>query len=520
MSVDREHAWDEAPTALLTLDRDGTVVDANATFLEWVGRARADVVGRARLSQLLSVGGRIYWETHLAPMLHADGRAEEVALELRGPDGRLPVLLTAVVTPFPAPPGTAPVVQVALSSARERSRYERELLAARRAAEDAAGRTRVLQEVTSALSGAVGVAGVVQALLDAATTRLGAAAATFWRWDRSAGPVAYATSGEEPGDAPPPAVDPGLRMATADGERVVVPAHGQSRLRGLLSLAPRRDPGMDPLDLDFLTAVGQQAGLALDRAQMFERHAAVAHELQRSLLATTVPQDPRFDVATSYRPGVETLEVGGDFYDAFLVDDDVLAVVVGDVVGRGLPAASAMGQLRSAVRAVAGPDVGPAALVSRLDRFVHQVPAAASATLAYAEVRLSTGHVRLACAGHLPPVLLPARGAPGLVWEGRSTPLGLVLPSGRSEAELRLEPGDRVLLYTDGLVERRHQSLRDGLGVLVGRAAAAGALAPAEAVQTLTDGFLQDQRGHDDVCVLLLTWHGEGGAPTAAPTAG
>ncbi|MPV88631.1 SpoIIE family protein phosphatase, partial [Georgenia ruanii] len=519
VSADRDRAWDQVPTALLTLDRDGTVVDANATFLGWVGRERADVVGRTRLSQLLSVGGRIYWETHLAPMLHADGRAEEVALELRGPDGRLPVLLTAVVTPFPPPPGTAAVVQVAMSGARERSRYERELLAARRAAEDAARRTRVLQEVTSALSGAVGVAGVVRALLDAATTRLWASAATFYRWDPGAGPVPYAASGEAPGDAPPPAVDPKLRAAAADGERLVVPAHGQSRLRGLLSLAPRDDPGTDPFDLDFLTAVGQQAGLALDRAEMFERHAAVAHELQRSLLATTAPQDPRVDIATSYRPGVETLEVGGDFYDAFLVDDDVLAVVVGDVVGRGLPAASAMGQLRSAVRAVAGPDVGPAALVSRLDRFVHQVPAAAAATLAYAEVRLSTGHVRFTCAGHLPPVLLPARGRPGLVWEGRSTPLGVVLPAGRSEAELWLAPGDRVLLYTDGLVERRHQSLRDGLDVLVSRAAAAGMFAPAEAVQTLTDGFLQDQRGHDDVCVLLLAWHGAGRARTEDPSA-
>jgi serine/threonine-protein kinase RsbW len=154
-------------------------------------------------------------------------------------------------------------------------------------------------------------------------------------------------------------------------------------------------------------------------------------------------------------------------------------------------------------------------LVSRLDRFVQQVPATASATLVYGEVELSTGRLRYTCAGHLPPVLLPARGRPRLVWEGRSTPLGLVLPDGRVEGELRLEPGDQVLLYTDGLVERRRQSLREGLDVLVHRAATATMALPPEAVQTLTDSFLQDQRGHDDVCVLLLAWHGGPRLPVA-----
>ena len=130
--------WHVSPSGLLVLDADGTVVEANRTFLDWVGRGHAEVVGRVRLSELLSVGGRIYWETHLSPMLHVDGRADEVALELRTPAGRMPVLLTAVVE------GTDPAervvgrVHVALSSARERSRYERELLAARRAADRSA----------------------------------------------------------------------------------------------------------------------------------------------------------------------------------------------------------------------------------------------------------------------------------------------------------------------------------------------------------------------------------------------
>ena len=186
--------------------------------------------------------------------------------------------------------------------------------------------------------------------------------------------------------------------------------------------------------------------------------------LQRALLTTHLPVDDRFSVTTEYRPGVQSLEVGGDWYDAFLLDDHVLAVTVGDVVGRGLHAATAMGQLRSAVRAVSGPGVGPATLLRRLDRFVRQAGVGFMATLAYAEIDLVTGQVRYACAGHLPPLRLTAGGAHEFLWDGRSTPLGI--GSGRTEASAALDPGDLLVLYTDGLVERRDRSLLDGLEVL------------------------------------------------------
>ena len=169
-STARAEAWDAVPCALVVLGRDGTVLDANGTFLDWVGRERSDVVDRLRLSQLLSVGGRIYWETHLSPLLLVEERVDEVALELAGPSGRLPVLLTARVV---TTDGGA-TVQAVLVSARERSRYERELVAAKAAAEASAARIRMLLEVTSALSGAVGVENVVSALLSAATGPLGA----------------------------------------------------------------------------------------------------------------------------------------------------------------------------------------------------------------------------------------------------------------------------------------------------------------------------------------------------------
>src|SRR3954447_481906 len=489
---------------------DGTVVDANDTLLAWLGRDRDDVVGHASLQDLLAVGGRIYWETHLSPLLHVDGRFDEVALELTTVDGRLPVVVSAVVRPG-GQDGSPDVALVAIHAARERSRYERELRSARAAAERAAGQLRALQHVTAALSSALGVNGVGEALLAAATGPLGAAAATL----RLAGPEGDLGAGRVltvPAEgAPPPVPEDAGRQRAAEvrDDRVVVPLHGLSTLRGVLSLAPSSDAGADPLDLEVLTAVGQQAGLALDRALLYEQSASVAHELQRSLLAIDLPDDPRFAVATTYRPGVEMLEVGGDWYDVFLATEGVLSVSVGDVVGRGLVAASAMGQLRSAVRAVAGPDAGPHTLLSRLDRFVEHVEAAGMATLAYAELDLATGELRYACAGHPPPLLIPLEGEPRLLWAGRSTPLGAFSrPQHRAEARVRLQEGDRVLLYTDGLVERRDRALDEGLRLLQQAAGHRPDQQLDDTVQHLTRTMLRDESTLDDVCVLLLAWNG------------
>ncbi|MEE6295991.1 SpoIIE family protein phosphatase [Georgenia wangjunii] len=505
----RADAWEASPCGLLTLRPDGTIVDANATFLAWAGRGRSDLVGHVRLSQLLSVGGRIYWETHLSPMLHADGRVEEIAVELSGPDGRMPVLLTAVVV-TPAP-GAEPVVRVVLSGARERSRYERELLAARREAEHAGARTQVLQRATAALSRAGGTDAVVRAVLEAAEADLGARAAAVWMAAPAGGLVLAATTTGADDPGPPPSVSSADEGARVVGGRVVVPLRGRSRLHGVFAVLPREDPAAEPLDLDVLGAVAQQAGLALDRSLLHEQSSQVAHELQRALITARTPLDPRFVLATTYRPGVADLEVGGDWYDGFLVEDDLLAVVVGDVVGRGLSAAIAMGQLRSAVRAVAAPGLGPAGVLSHLDRFVQQVDAAVSATVVYAEVALRTGHVRYACAGHLPPLLVPGDGDARLVWGGRSRPLGVATAgSERAEDELTLAPGDQLLLYTDGLVERRDRSLRVGLEVLTDTADAVRGLPPGESVEAMTSRLLLDEETSDDVCVLLLAWSGAG----------
>ncbi len=273
------------PCGLLTLTLDGTVLDANETFLAWVGRDAAEL-GHLRLHEVLAVGARIFWETHLSPLLHVEGRLDEVALELRSTGGRLPVLLSAVA----APDGR--LVRAAVSSAGERVRYERELQAARAAAERSAARVAALQAVTAALSDALGVDAVVEALLDAATGPLGGAAATVWLSGPDGG-LHPSSRGEQA--PPPPAIAALLqaREAVPDGDRVVVALHGNVALRGALSVAPATDAAAEPPDLDVLGAVGRQGGLALDRARLHEHTASVARELQHSLLAVDPPADAR-----------------------------------------------------------------------------------------------------------------------------------------------------------------------------------------------------------------------------------
>ncbi len=500
--------WHSAPCGLLVLDADGIVTAANRTLLGWVDRTAAEVLGRVRFGDLLSVGGRIYWETHLAPRLRLQGDLDEVTVELRRPSGRVPVLLSAVA----APGGDR--VDVALSTARERVRFERELRAAREQAQQANTRLQALQAVTAALSGAVGVVGVADALLTAALGTLGAPGAALWTVQEGHLHL-HATRGgaAAPGPAVPGGVVDAPRWAAG---RLDVPLHGGSGLRGLLSLS-RSAPVSAP-ELEVFTAIGQQAGLALDRAHLNERSADVAHHLQHAMVAVDPPPDPRYAVGATYRAGVEMLEVGGDWYDVFTVGLDVLGVVVGDVVGRGLAAASAMGQLRSAVRAVAEPGLGPAGVLTRLDRFVAQVPDAQMATVAYVELDLAGGVLRYACAGHPPPLLVTGQADDRYLWGGRSTPLGTGRDGvPRTEADLQLRRGDRVLLYTDGLVERRDRGLDEGMGALARAVDAVRDRPPAGLVDAVTAVMLAGEEVSDDVCTVLLAWSAGGGQQTPHP---
>lgn len=245
--------------------------------------------------------------------------------------------------------------------------------------------------------------------------------------------------------------------------------------------------------------------LAEENADLYERERGVARTLQASLLAGEPPRDDRFALVAHYSPAGDTLEVGGDWHDAIRLDDDRVAIVVGDVVGRGIDAAATMGQLRSAVRALAGTQLPPARLLDHLDTFVEQVEFAWMATVLYADVDLATGRVRYASAGHLPPLAIQPGEPPRLLWEGRSTPLGAQLAGGeREDGELALRSGGRLLLFTDGLVERRDRSVDDGLAQLVDEVSARRGISLGSLAEEVPRALTAGGSGEDDLCLLAF----------------
>ena len=237
-----------------------------------------------------------------------------------------------------------------------------------------------------------------------------------------------------------------------------------------------------------------------------EREREVALTLQRALLAGALPEDPRCAIVARYRPAVATLEVGGDWYDAFRIDDDHVGIAVGDVVGRGIVPASATGHLRSALRALGSAGFGPGQVIEQLDRLVDTFEPGRMATVAIAVLDLAEGRVRFSCAGHPPPLLAEPGRAPEMLWDGRGAPLGAYpTPRPRPEYEVAAAAGSRLLLYTDGLVERRDRSLDAGFDQLLSVVGEREG-APLDGVlDDVLAALLADQPTEDDVCVLGVT---------------
>ncbi|HEU4349593.1 MAG TPA: SpoIIE family protein phosphatase [Actinoplanes sp.] len=313
--------------------------------------------------------------------------------------------------------------------------------------------------------------------------------------DQLADRVAAVIASGEPHFAAPDDLDRGC---------AVLPLTARGPVLGTLAL---RMPAAtrSVADTAFLTDLADRAGLALENARLYEQERAIARTLQRSLLAGDLPSDSRFTVETHYQAAAQDLEVGGDWFDAFMISADKLAVVVGDVVGRGIDAATTMGQLRSAIRALASAENGPATLLRRLDRFVDRVESARMATVAYAELDLGNGVMTYACAGQLPPLLHEPATAPRFLMDGRSAPLGSRAGKReRVEQKVKLSAGSRLLLYTDGLVERRTRPIDRGLEVL----AVEWARRLDSPMPGITAGIADTLVGRehsDDVCLLCLT---------------
>jgi serine phosphatase RsbU (regulator of sigma subunit) len=212
-------------------------------------------------------------------------------------------------------------------------------------------------------------------------------------------------------------------------------------------------------DLSFVEELAQRAAVAIDNAHLHSETRQAATRLQRAVLPAELQSPPGWRMSGYYSPSGRT-EVGGDFYDVIPVGDEVV-LFVGDVMGRGVSAAAAMAQIRAAVRAYVAIDTSPENVLSRLDSMFEMYDVADLVTLVYLVAEPSRDLVRMINAGHPPPVLLRADGQVAETPEEVAMPLG-VGPVERVATELTVRAGDTVLLFTDGLIERRDEDIDRG----------------------------------------------------------
>jgi PAS domain S-box-containing protein len=287
---------------------------------------------------------------------------------------------------------------------------------------------------------------------------------------------------------------------------VVLPLVADNRVLGVLALVFREPLQLDDDDRSVLSTLRDLAAHALLRAERYANERNVAQTLQQSLLPRLVEVTDRCKVAVRYEPAVDRLAVGGDWYDALALEPGRLAVMVGDVVGRGLNAAASMGQLRSALGALAAGSDRPGVVLEMLDRFAERIDGGEAATVAFAVLDTACGTMRYACAGHPPPLLLAPGEPPRFLLDGRSWPLGIgVRNRRRAEAAVRLRPGSALVFYTDGLVERRHDPFDQRLAQLAEVAADGPIDDPAALCDRLFDRLVGDER-RDDVAALGLVY--------------
>jgi serine phosphatase RsbU (regulator of sigma subunit)/CheY-like chemotaxis protein/anti-sigma regulatory factor (Ser/Thr protein kinase) len=261
----------------------------------------------------------------------------------------------------------------------------------------------------------------------------------------------------------------GIRSAAA------VPLRSADELIGVLYLgwsAPAA-PETAGAELALLELCAERAATAIAHARTYEHEHRLVELLQRSLLPQELPSVHGLELAARYLPSVEATAVGGDWYDVLRLDDGGVVLVIGDVVGHGVQAATVMGELRNGLRAYILEGHGPAAALGRLDALVGATRGGGMiATVLVLAIDPAGRRLRFASAGHLPPLLVGGGGAATFLRGGLVAPLGMVGPAPIEEAVEQIAPGETILLFTDGLVERRDESLDHSLGRL--SAAAAG----------------------------------------------
>lgn len=297
-----------------------------------------------------------------------------------------------------------------------------------------------------------------------------------------------------------------LMEVTGIRSACIAPIRGVREVVGAITLG--RSERAEPFTTDdmLLTEdIARRAGLALDNARLYERQRRVAETMQRHLLPQ-LPTVRGLEMRACYVPAPDASQVGGDWYDAFLMSDGTAGLVIGDVIGHDLDAAAGMAQVCNMLRAYAGElEEPPSMVIDRLDQAVARMADPTMATVVFARVEHANGgwQLRWTNAGHPPPLLVESDGR-ALFLEGAS---GLLLGTGhrlpREDAVVPLSPGSTVLFYTDGLIESPSHALDDGMERLSTQAA--GLIG--QPLTAFCDRFLASVRpadNDDDVALLVL----------------
>lgn len=273
------------------------------------------------------------------------------------------------------------------------------------------------------------------------------------------------------------------------------------RILGALVLGRLDEPAYTDADLLLASELADRAAVALDNAARFGREREVALTLQRSLLPQVLPRVRGLALAWRYFPGAAGTHVGGDWYDVIPLGSDRVALVIGDVMGRGLQAAAVMGQLRATARAHVAGDLGPAEVLTRVDAELMRLEQEQIATVLLGILDLGSGTLTAASAGHLPPLVRTHEGDVFYLDVAPGPPLGT--GSGAySDSRVRLDAGATVLLYTDGLVEDRRLSIDQGLATLA--EAARAAHEPEQLCDRALVALGRDTEHDDDTAMLAV----------------
>ena len=297
---------------------------------------------------------------------------------------------------------------------------------------------------------------------------------------------------------------------------LVVPllAHGQ--LTGVLTLL--RDTGRAAPTWEqtaTATEIASRAALALDNARLYAEQRNLAEGLQRSLL-TTPPEPEHCEIVVRYAPAAQAASVGGDWYDSWVGRDGATVLVIGDVMGHDTVAAAAMGQLRGLLRGIAWhSQAGPAGVLTGLDEAMAGLKVATTASAVVARLEATTAEreqgrrrLRWSNAGHPPPMVVGAGGGVRALATEPDLLLGIDPGTARAESEAVVEAGTTVLLYTDGLIERRGQDLDAGLQVLRHALSELAGLPLPQLCDALLARLLPDD-AEDDVALVAVRLHPE-----------